>query len=96
MKFNLGKLITFGVAVGKIVAGVQAAHPNTPGVDKHEIARDAAIELLPALEGLTGHELNDAAILAALDDCIRAEKAVLTAKASLQAAIDSVKAKRAA
>lgn len=100
MKFdfsNIGKLIGIAQTIGSIVATVQQIKgDNASGADKHEIVRNAAIGLIPAIEGITGQDLNNPLIAQAIDDVIKAEKAAMNAKDALSALVADIKAKRAA
>lgn len=93
---NLGKLVGIAQAIGSIVATVQRIKgDHASGADKHDIVRNAAIGLIPAVEGVTGEDLNNPLVIQAIDDVIKAEKAALNARTTLSALIADIKARHA-
>lgn len=93
MKFELGKLIGIASFVAPLVKQVQASFKNAKGVEKHEVVVAATKQLLPILEvGLDKDLLHNPTFFAALDQLIKAEKALLTAKVEADAARANVEA----
>jgi hypothetical protein len=95
IKFNLGNILKVAQFVAPLVKQVQRDMKGAKGIEKHEVAADAAMALLQAAEGFTDQDLADNALLRALvDDLIVTEKAALKARESLTALVADIRRKR--
>lgn len=96
-KIDIGKVLGVASLVGSLVKATQEKLKGKSGADKHAVVLDQVKALLPILEGLSGEDLaNDALLAKAVDTLIAAEKSVLVARANVAALIADIKAKRAA
>jgi hypothetical protein len=94
---NISKIVGIAQTIGSLVSTVQQVKGDAAsGADKHEIVKNAAIGLIPAIEGVTGEDLNDPLVAQAIDDVIKAEKAALNARNTLQTLVADIKARHAA
>ena len=93
MKINLGTILKISSIVGPLVKHVQAAIKGPgKGIEKHAAVVEAVKEAIPVVEGTLGDVLDDETFNAALDQLVTAEKALLKAKAEVEAARDRLEA----
>jgi hypothetical protein len=94
MKFDLGKVIGIAGMVHGLVLSTQHKLKDKTGKEKHAAVVEQVKELLPIVEGITGKDLaDDALYLAAIDELIRAEKAVAVARARVAQLIADIKSR---
>lgn len=94
MKFDLGKALGIAGMVHGLVLSTQHKLKDKSGKEKHAVVVEQVRELLPIVEGITGTDLaDDALYLAAIDELIRAEKAVAVARVRVAQLIADIKSK---
>lgn len=92
MKFDLGKALGLAGMVHGLVLSTQHKLRGKSGPEKHKVVVEQIKELLPLVEGITGrHIADDTLYVAAIDELIRAEKAVAVARAKVAQLIANMK-----
>jgi hypothetical protein len=57
MKLSIGAIITLAQVVPAIVSNIQRAFGKEPGAVRKQAAKDAALDVVVAIEGVTGRDL---------------------------------------